>query len=228
MLGKLQPAGRSNTRGDMELDKTQKKRVFDLCLKDLESSSHGDLASLKRAIYAVKWLEGEKKLLEPLLNLLEKGAAEIRIGVIECLGHLKLTDCIEPLISQIERSFEMEDEEKSRAIREEAIRALATNGQEGAIDYLESVMHERIHCGMWSEDERSLAVESLTRFALSGSMRALEILSDGLDAPDRFIKELARESMLEISERRFWLGRGYHSFTARFEEEKNGDEAGKE
>jgi len=209
----------------MKPEKADIDRMYELCICDLEHCSGGDPESLSRAVYAMKWLQGDHRLLEPLLELLEKGDIKVKRGVTECLGLLKLEACVAPLISVIERSFE-ESGNEAVLLREEAIRALGTNGHEAAIGFLEEIMCDRVHEGLWSEDERSLAVEALTSFALAGKLRALEILSNGLDNPDSFIRELSRESMIEISERRFWQDKGYHSFLARFKDDEGGEETG--
>jgi|GEM_PF-5385686 len=209
----------------MESEKANNDRMYKICVDSLECGNSGDLESLKRAVYTVKFLEGDHRLLEPLRRFLSKGDINVKRSVTECLGMLKLEECVEPLISMIHASFQNRDQEVG-SLREEAIRALGVNGHESAIDFLREVMYDRVHRGLWSEDERSLAVEALTCLALSGKLRALEILSGGLDDPDSFIRELSRESMLEISERKFWQDTGYKSFLASFKEDEGGEKTG--
>jgi hypothetical protein len=218
----------SMIRSDERIVKSENidiNRMYELCIDDLERSAEGDLESLKRAVYAVRWLEGDHRLLEPLLALLVKGDIKVKQGVTECLGLLKLEECVEPLITLIKSSFE-ERESQTALLREEAIRALGVNGHESALDFLEEIMYDRVNKGLWSEDERSLAVEALTSFALAGKVRALEIISNGLDASDNFTRELSRESMMEISEKKFRQNEGYHSFLARFKVEEGGEKTG--
>lgn len=205
----------------MELDEEHRERVYESVVSDLQGGALGDVESMRRAAHSTKWLEGERRLLEPLFLLLQNPNLEVRASAAECLGHLKLVECLEPLRSAIEKSFEEEQEpDVAGAFRQEAIRAYGKCGQEKAIPHLEIIMHAKVHPGLWSEDERALAVEALTDCALSGSMRALEILAHGLDSEDKFVKELSRCALLEISDSRFWRGKGYHSIMARFEGSK--------
>jgi hypothetical protein len=203
----------------MELDEEHRERVFESVVSDLVHGSQGDAESMRRAAHSTKWLEGERRLLEPLLLLLENQSPDVRTSAAECLGHLRLAECLESLKSGIEKSFR-EETSTGEPFRQEAIRAIGNCGRDEAIPYLEAVMYEKIHEGLWSEDERSLAVESLTDFALAGSLPALEVLARGLGAGERLVKELSRFAMLEISERKFWHGKGYHSIIARFEVSK--------
>ncbi len=198
----------------MELGEQDEQNVFDSCVRDLARAAQGDRHSLRRAVHAVKWLEGRSELFVPLVKMLEDTEAEARMYVIECMGYLKLPECVEPIIDQIEESFETGGEAAGR-LREKAIRTLGVNGQESAVDFLTSILHEEERAGMWTDDERSLAAESLIQFALHGSMKALENLARGLESTDRLVKELSRSAMLVISERKVWDGRGYHSFTAK-------------
>jgi HEAT repeat protein len=185
-------------------------------VRDLARAARGDRQCLRRAVQAVKWLDGRPELLAPLVRLLEETEPDVRTYVVECLGHLKLPECVEPIIAQIEESFENAGESAGE-LRESAIRALGVNRHESAVDYLTAILYETGRAGAWSDDERSLAAESLIQFALGGSMRALEILAGGLESPDRLVKELSQSAMLVISERKVWDGRGYHSFTANIE-----------
>lgn len=207
----------------MELDEEHRERVFRSVVSDLERGTLGDAESMRRAAHSTKWLEGERRLFEPLVALLENPSPEVRASAAECLGHLKLVECLEPLIARIERSFG-EKSSEGEPFRQEALRALGNSRREEAIAYLEAVMYGSVHTGLWSEDERSLAVEGLTGFALSGNTRALMILSRGLEASERLVRELSRFAMLEISERKYWHGKGYHSIIARFEGSGKEDE----
>jgi hypothetical protein len=155
------------------------RREQEKLLKDcLDLLTSGEKDKIFRAVSSIKWFGNEKRLLAPLVALTENQNNEIVLLGFEGLSSLYFSGLDEFLIDFVKRKGVKSFENKAEQLAARAVSLLGKFNNETCTGFLSEILVDEK--GVFSDELREFAVESLTEIAIAGNENAVRIIEDAM------------------------------------------------